>query len=198
MCKMVDDICLYANTKEEIIENFITLMEKCHEHNITLSKGKVKIISKIGDRQEFLEQLIELTKAGVLIRPDPGRLAALKRFPTPKTPTDVKSFMGLGVQLGAFHCDIQHMTDKMRALTRKNVAWNWTPEIDREFKTARMILSSAACVRPYDVDLESELVVDASRVGWDMPYYKDQQEDGRNVMNAKRNQEQKAYPQQKH
>merc|ERR1712015_25684 len=92
-------------------------------------------------------------------------LAAFADFPTPKNTTDVKSFLGLACQLGAFHCDIQQMLDKMKNLTKKDVPFIWTPEIDREFKLARRILSGPSVVTPYDPDLETELVTDASRVG---------------------------------
>merc|ERR1711974_547583 len=46
MCKMVDDMCLYGETKEEILDAFTKMMEACAHSNITLSKGKVRVIKR--------------------------------------------------------------------------------------------------------------------------------------------------------
>ena len=43
-CKLVDDIAIWANSREELIKNFTTLLEACDKSGITLSRAKIKLI----------------------------------------------------------------------------------------------------------------------------------------------------------
>ena len=62
------------------------------------------------------------------IHPIEERIAAIKNFPTPKTTTNLKSFLGLANQLGRFVPDLTHSVNALRGLLRKNVAWQWLPD----------------------------------------------------------------------
>ena len=59
------------------------------------------------------------------IQPDPAKVASLRKFPTPSSVTELKSFLGLANQLGHFLPDLSHATKNMRLLLKKNVAFLW-------------------------------------------------------------------------
>ena len=52
----------------------------------------------------------------------------------------------------------------MRKLLKKNVAFLWLDLHDKEFERARTLLCSAGIVKPFDVELPTELLTDASRL----------------------------------
>ena len=164
--QLVDDICMWSADFLTLARNFRRLLQKCKDNGITLNPKKVQVLAQPGDSAIFCGHSINIVKDGVEIRPDPGKLDAIKNFPQPKNATDVKSFMGLCCQLGQFHPHIQQLINTMRGLVKKDVAFVWTPEIDKEFKTARQILSSDAVVRPFDLNAKTELITDASRLGF--------------------------------
>ena len=165
LVQLVDDLALFERDHIQLTKNLRFLLSQCRKHSITLNMEKVKILCDPGDAEIFIGHQLRLGKNGVEIHPDPSKLEAIRNFPQPKTPTDVKSFLGLACQLGQFHCDIQQCTSKMKELVKKENAFLWTPEINKEFTLAKKIISSDAVVRPYDPNLDTELYCDASRVG---------------------------------
>lgn len=98
------------------------------------------------------------------IKPDPAKMMAIQKFPSPKSLTDLRSFVGLANQLGAFVPDLHHSTVKMHELLKKTAAWLWTPEHEAEFSKARTLLTSPAFVQPFDPSLSTQLLTDASRL----------------------------------
>ena len=66
------------------------------------------------------------------VKPDPEKLKAIKEIPRPTNVTEIKSFMGLANQLTNCNPDIAHMGTLLRALTQTGVAWQWTPDAERE------------------------------------------------------------------
>jgi len=73
---------------QERIEN---VFKKCRGAGITLSRKK----AKIGTRMKFAGFVVQ--EGGVM--PDPEKVKAISDFPVPKNVTDLKSILGLAVQL---------------------------------------------------------------------------------------------------
>ena len=55
-------------------------------------------------------------------------------------------------------------TVSMRALLRNNTAFVWSPECEVEFKQMKAVLSDEQFIWPFDPDLDTELLVDTSKV----------------------------------
>ena len=98
------------------------------------------------------------------IRPDPTKVAAIENYPEPQDVTELRSFLGMAQQLGSFLPDLSQATVKMRKLLKANTEYIWTPEINEEFQKMKDILTSNLVVKPFDPELETVLVTDASRV----------------------------------
>lgn len=60
--------------------------------------------------------------------------------------------------------DLAQITKGMRSLLKKDTAYVWSPEISEEFDKARELLSSPMLVHPFDPQLETHLLTDASRL----------------------------------
>ena len=92
LLKLVDDLLIQAQTHEELWTKINQLLRRCETHGIISSRKKVAY----GKELIFAGHLI--TDQG--IKPDPAKLGAIKRFPTPKDLTALRSFLGLANQLG--------------------------------------------------------------------------------------------------
>ena len=83
----------------------------------------------------------------------------------PGTRKDLKSFLGLAQTLAHFVPDLSQQTDPMRQLLRKNVAWLWTPDMDKAFEATKKILTGPMVLRTFDPTAKTNLITDASRIG---------------------------------
>jgi hypothetical protein len=154
--KVVDDILVQAENYEQLEERLEQVLERCRAARITLTKGKFYV----GEEVKFAGFII--TGAG--IKPDPGKIRAISDFPAPTNISALRSFLGLANQLGMFHSGLAAATNDLRWLLKKDVAWSWTPEIHNAFLRVKELLSSEACVRPFQTNRLAELITDASSI----------------------------------
>ena len=75
--KIVDDILVWAETEEELMERTRIVLSRCKEHNITISRKKLELGTELG----FTGHIVSQNS----IRPDDNKYKAIKEFPTPKT-----------------------------------------------------------------------------------------------------------------
>ena len=65
------------------------------------------------------------------------KLACIQEMPPPKTPKEVKQFLGL---IGYYRKFVPRFSDLARplnALTRKNVSFEWTPVFQESFEITK-------------------------------------------------------------
>ena len=154
--KLVDDILIEAETLDQLMERLEATLERARKIKMRLSIKKLEV----GQSVNFAGHIV--TAEGT--RPDPEKLEAITLFRSPRNTTDIRSFSGMANQLSNFHPDLAHMTVHMRKLLQKNVAWQWLPEHETEFQNAKRFLCSDVVVKPFDPDLKTELLTDASRL----------------------------------
>ena len=70
------------------------ILNRCKEHNITISRKKLEMGTELGFAGHIVSQ------NG--IRSDDDKYKAIKKFPAPKNLKDLRSFLGLANQLAAF------------------------------------------------------------------------------------------------
>ena len=77
--------------------------------------------------------------------------------------TQVRSFLGLVNQLGNFSTDIASLSTPLRELTKKDIVFNWTSEIDKAFTYVKNALTDTPTLAHFDPDCLSVLHTDAAR-----------------------------------
>ena len=154
--KIVDDALLQAPTYEELCRRFRMACEAARAGNLTLSKEKVAYGAEI----EFGGYVI--SDKGV--KPDPKRLAAVAEFPRPVDVSSLRGFLGLANQLGFFVPDLAHLSEDLRQLLKKGVAWQWLAQHEEAFIKIKQVLTSPMVVKAFDPGLRTELLTDASRL----------------------------------
>ena len=140
--KIVDDTLIWATTEEELLERTRIILKRCEENNITISRKKLEL----GSRINFAGHII--SDEG--IQPDENKYAAVNEFPTPKNLKDLRAFLGLANQLAAFVPDLAHMTSPLQPLIKKGNAWIWLDEHEDAFKRVKQLLTSKTIVHPFN------------------------------------------------
>jgi transposase InsO family protein len=154
--RCVEDCCLYGYTEAELMEKIEKFLEACDENDITLNTKKVQFGK-------------EVLFAGFVLREgeykiNPALTDALHHFPSPKSPTDVRSFAGLANQICHFTTDIAQCLKPLQDLLKKNQPFIWTEDHQAAFEKAREELSKEKWLTYYDHRRPTRLYTDASRL----------------------------------
>ena len=115
--KIVDDTIIWAANESELEERVSTVLQRCADNNITISKKKFELGSSI----QFAGHLI--SDGG--IRPDDEKFTVLREFKKPENIKELRSFLGLVAQFGAFAPDTACLTSHLRQLLQKDTPWVW-------------------------------------------------------------------------
>lgn len=154
--KLVDDILIQAPDFNTLHKRICAVLDRCRKHGLTISKRKLKI----GEQVKFAGFLI----SGRNVAPDPDKLKALSEFPAPTNVSELRSFLGLANQLGHFVPDLAHMSEPLRKLLHKDIAYVWLEEHEMAFQSIIKALTSNLSVHHFDSSLRTELLTDASRL----------------------------------
>ena len=157
--KLVDDVLIFADNDEDLLDRIVELFKCCQEWGITLSKGKFQYGSSV----KFAGFIVNSEGS----KPDPEKVAAIKNFPVPKDMTNLKSFMGLVNQFSSFSPDLKHALSPLQPLLKKNNVYIWQPEHAAAFEAVKAILTKEGgpVLAHFDPKLPVTLFTDASRTG---------------------------------
>ena len=181
--KLVDDVIVEDETMEGVLDKVEEIFKRCREHSILLSEEKIQIGQKI----KFGGFIIDATSGEVEITPDPELLADIRNFPVPQNLRQLRSFQGLANQITSWNPDVAQHLMGMRLLTKKDTVFNWTDEMQEEFEKARQIMSDTRILKPFDENLKTVLVTDASRsegVGFLLMQRRENEVDKFNIIQA--------------
>ena len=88
---------------------------------------------------QFLGHLVN--QNGILV--DPAKIEAMMSWEVPRSPSDIRSFLGLAGYYWRFIQDFSRIVVPLTRLTRKGVTFSWGPEQQTSFKTLRQRLCEA-------------------------------------------------------
>ena len=98
--------------------------------------------------------------------PPPEKLESIRNIPRPKTPKEVKQFLGL---IGYYRKFIPRFSDIARSLTnltRHEAEFIWMEKCDKAFKHLKELLMNHPILRFPDPNCGYILFTDASGIGW--------------------------------
>ena len=74
------------------------------------------------------------------VRPDPGKIIAVKNFPVPKTQKNVKEFLGFAWYYRQFIDRFSKITSPYNQLMKKKLPFNWTAKQQTAFDSQQHML----------------------------------------------------------
>lgn len=123
-----------SDTKQESerdhADNLKHFQDRCKEKNIRLNEKKAAV-----KQEEIIFIGHRISAEG--IKPDRAKISAILDMPPPKDVPGVRRLCGMVQYLAKFLPNLASDLGPIRALTKKEIKWNWTPECDRALKTER-------------------------------------------------------------
>ncbi|KAL4153562.1 hypothetical protein QTP88_001395 [Uroleucon formosanum] len=159
----VDDIINYAKTFDDLLIILQKLLQRIRESGFKLKATKCKF----GYFElKILGQIVN--QDGV--KPNPEGLAAIKKFPTPKTIKQTRSFLGLCNFFRKFIPRFAELISPITDLTRGHYATKkspikWSTLHQDAFEKLKNQLTSPPLLKHFNPDLRIIIWTDASKIG---------------------------------
>ena len=154
----LDNIIVFSSTWEEHLPRLCQVFERLRHANLKLGADKctfaAKEVNYLGHR---------VTEEGLL--PDSSLLAAIREIPPPKTPTEVRSFLGLAGYYRRYVKGFAAIAAPLHALTRKDAVFHWTEDCQAAFDRLKTLLTTSPITAFPDFSQAFRLYTDASTAG---------------------------------
>ena len=153
----MDDIVIYAKSLEEHERKYNALIQRLQKANLKLQP----------DKCEFLKS--EVTYLGHVIsrdgvKPDPKKLEAVENFPHPKTPKNIKQFLGLAGYYRRFIPNFSNLAKPLTNLLKNDTKFKWTSAQEDSFQTLKQKLCEEPVLQYPDFSKPFILTTDASGI----------------------------------
>ncbi|XP_033118512.1 uncharacterized protein K02A2.6-like [Anneissia japonica] len=158
-CKYIsDDIVIFERNEQEHDENLKASLERLQQHGVTLNKEKCVFRTH---EVKFYGHIFNSNGLAV----DPRKVEDIQNAPRPTNASEVRSFLGLTQYVARFIPDYASLTTSLRKLTRKNVYFKWTDTQEQAFIKLKTALISPTVMTYFDIQKDSQVLVDASPTG---------------------------------
>ncbi|XP_047025498.1 uncharacterized protein LOC124634121, partial [Helicoverpa zea] len=151
----LDDIVVYSPDLASHIQNLSAVFEKLRTYNLKLQPDKCEFLCK---EVAYLGHLIN--NDGV--QPNPEKIKAITEFPIPKSPKDIKSFLGLVSYYRRFIPDFSKLAKPLTSLLKKDASFKWHNEQQLAFETLQNKLTTSPILAYPDFSQPFLLTCDAS------------------------------------
>ena len=199
-CVFIDDVIIFGKTFEEHLRNIQLVLSKIQEATLKLAPSKCQFFKR---KVKFIGHIV--SERGIEI--DPDKTEKVINWPKPKTPEDVRRFLGF---VGYYRRFIENFSRVSRPLTdlmpsplskkskgkKPKKDWQWGSEQDTAFETLKTHLVSSPILGYADSTLPYELHTDASGDSLGAVLYQEQNGAKRVISYASRglNKAEKNYP----
>ena len=99
------------------------------------------------------------------LHPLPDKVQAVQQAPTPRSVTELKSYLGLLTYYGKFLPNLATHLAPLYKLLGTKVKWKWTSKQDKAFRKSKELLTSSQLLVHFDPKLPLLLACDASAYG---------------------------------
>ncbi|GBG83588.1 hypothetical protein CBR_g37309 [Chara braunii] len=154
----LDDILVFSKTLEEHEGHLRQILSKLRESNFKINPKKCE-----GDKTQVLYLGHVLDGDG--IRREDSKIASIRDWPTPKTLTEMRSFLGLANYYRKFVRNFSTIAAPLRRLLKKEAIWKWDQDCTSAFKKLKKALIEYPVLKVVDPSLPSVVTTDASQYG---------------------------------
>ncbi|GJS00444.1 putative reverse transcriptase domain-containing protein [Tanacetum coccineum] len=115
--------------------------------------------------EEHLKQILELLKKEELIHVDPAKIESIKDWTSPKSPTEIRQFLGLAGYYRRFIEGFSKIAKPMTKLTQKKIKFEWGDKQETAFQLLKQKLCSAPILALPEGSEDFIAYCDASKKG---------------------------------
>ncbi|GJU73881.1 putative reverse transcriptase domain-containing protein [Tanacetum coccineum] len=132
----IDDILIYSKDEKEYEEHLKAILGLLKEEKLYAKFSKCEFwISKL----QFLNHVID--SRGIHV--DPAKIESIKDWASPKTPTEIRQFLGLAGYYRRFIEGFSKIAKSMTKLTQKGIKFDWGEKEENAFHLIKQKLCSA-------------------------------------------------------
>ncbi|KAD5507794.1 hypothetical protein E3N88_15497 [Mikania micrantha] len=148
----------FRSAKEEHEKHLTLVFEILREERLYAKFSKCEFWLK---EVQFLGHIVN--EKGVHV--DPAKSDAVKNWITPRTPTEIRSFLGLAGYYRRFISNFSRIAVPLTSLTQKNKPYEWGPKQEEAFQTLKQKLCDAPVLTLPDGNDDFVVYCDASNLG---------------------------------
>ena len=157
--RYLDDILVFSPDIETHLEYLRSLFVKLREADLKLKEVKCNFLKK---HIQYLGHII----SGKGMTPVPEKLESIQKILPPRTPKEVKQFLGLIGYYCKFVPRFSDLAQLLNELKREHVAFEWTPICQESFEMLKTSLMTQPILTYPDPSLPYVLFTDASKYAW--------------------------------
>ncbi|GJS53931.1 putative reverse transcriptase domain-containing protein [Tanacetum coccineum] len=132
----IDDILIYSKNEKEHEEHLKAILELLKKEQLYAKFSKCEFwIPKV----QFLGHVID--SRGIHV--DPAKIESIKDWASPKTPTEIRQFLGLAGYYRRFIEGFSKIAKSMTKLTQKGIKFDWGEKEENAFQLIKQKLCSA-------------------------------------------------------
>ena len=153
----MDDILIFAGTKEQLTWITRMVLEKLQENNLFLKAKKCEFCKT---KIKYLGMIIKEGRISM----DPIKLGGIGDWPIPTTVKQVQSFLGFGNFYREFISHYSNLAQPLNDLTKKDWKFEWTPKCQNTFDTLKRRFTEEPVLLMPDQAKPFQIEADASKV----------------------------------
>ncbi|GJV87490.1 putative reverse transcriptase domain-containing protein [Tanacetum coccineum] len=154
----IDDILIYSKNKQEHEEHLKLILELLKKEELYAKFSKCEFwIPKV----QFLGHVID--SEGIHV--DPAKIESIKDWTSPKSPTEIRQFLGLVGYYRRFIEGFSKIAKPMTKLTQKKVKFEWGDKQEAAFQLLKQKLCSAPILALPEGSKDFIAYCDASKKG---------------------------------
>ncbi|GBG65156.1 hypothetical protein CBR_g49952 [Chara braunii] len=154
----LDDILVFSKTLDEHQGHLRQVLEKLREANFKINAKKCDWAKT---QVLYLGHVLD----GDGVKPEDSKIAAIRDWPTPRTLTELRSFLGLANYYRKFVRNFSTIATPLRRLLRKETIWKWDKDCTSAMKKLKQALIEYPVLKVADPSLPFVVTTDASQYG---------------------------------
>nr|GEV39496.1 putative reverse transcriptase domain-containing protein [Tanacetum cinerariifolium] len=158
MIVFIGDILIYSKTQEEYVEHLRIVLELLKKEKLYAKFSKCEFWLR---EVQFLRHVIN----GSRIHVDPRKIEVVENWKAPRTPTEVRSFLGLAGYYPRFIENFFKIAKSLTILTQKCKTFDWGEEQELAFQNLKDKLCNAPVLALSDGPGDFVVYCDASGIG---------------------------------
>lgn len=154
----IDDILIFSKSFTEHVKHLTKLFEAIKKEGFRLKFSKCTFAT---DEVKYLGHIIKHNT----IRPMNDNLISIKNFPIPKTPKNVRQFLGKITYYHKYIPNAATILDPLHNLLRKGQNFHWSDQCQKTFNKVKDLLCAESILAIFDSTLPIFIYTDASIQG---------------------------------
>ena len=155
----LDDILIFSSGVEVHLEHLRKVFLRLREAKLKLKASKCSFFKK---HIQYLGHLV----SGGGIEPLPEKMEAVENMPPPKTPKEVRQFLGLVGYYRKFVPKFADIARPLTNLTKQDVKFEWSEKCQKTFQLLKDMLLKEPVLKYPDPSKPYTLFTDASKYAW--------------------------------